>query len=71
MNKKLKVALKRRASEQGFALPIALGLGFVMLLIGATMIMRSQGDQVTASAQKQQQIASAPQKQVLPVYSLC
>jgi hypothetical protein len=52
MNKKLKVALIRRASEQGFALPIALGLGFVMLLIAATMIMRSQGDQVTASAQK-------------------
>jgi len=52
MNKKLKVALTRRSSEQGFALPIALGLGFVMLLIAATMIMRSQGDQVTASAQK-------------------
>jgi len=53
MNKKLKVVLtRRRSSEQGFALPIALGLGFVMLLIAATMIMRSQGDQVTASAQK-------------------
>jgi hypothetical protein len=53
MNKKLKVVLTRhRYSEQGFAMPIALGLGFVMLLIGATMIMRSQGDQVTASAQK-------------------
>lgn len=52
MNKKLKIGLTRRSNEQGFALPIALGLGFVMLLIGATMIMRSQGDQVTASAQK-------------------
>ncbi len=52
MNKKLKVALTRRPSEQGFALPIALGLGFVMLLIAATMIMRSQGDRTTAFAQQ-------------------
>lgn len=52
MNKKLKLALKNSSSEQGFAIPIAVGLGFVMLLIGATMIMRSQGDEVTASTQK-------------------
>jgi len=31
---------------------IAVGLGLVMLLVGVTMIIRSQGDQVTASAQK-------------------
>ena len=52
MNKKLKIALIYRTSEQGFALPVAIGLGLIMLLIGATMIVRSQGDQVTASAQK-------------------
>ncbi len=52
MNIKLKIALRRRSSEQGFAIPIAMGLGLFMILIGATMIMRSQGDQVTASAQK-------------------
>lgn len=52
MNKKLKIALKRRSSEQGFAIPIAVGLGLVMILIAATMIVRSQGDQITASAQK-------------------
>jgi hypothetical protein len=52
MNKKLKIALIRRYSEQGFAMPIAMGLGLIMVLIAATMIMRSQGDQATASVQK-------------------
>lgn len=52
MNTKLKIALIRRSSEQGFALPIAMGMGLIMILIAATMIMRSQGDQVTASTQK-------------------
>ncbi|PSM46244.1 hypothetical protein C7Y66_26050 [Chroococcidiopsis sp. CCALA 051] len=52
MSLKLKFALICRCSDRGFALPIAVGLGFVILLIAATLIMRSQGDQVTASAQK-------------------
>jgi len=52
MNRKLKIALRRRSSEQGFAMPIAVGIGLVMLLVGVTMIIRAQGDQVTASAQK-------------------
>ncbi len=52
MRRKLRTALKRRASEQGFALPIALGMGLVMVLVGTTMVLRSQDDQVTASAQK-------------------
>lgn len=53
MNKKLKVALKRHSSEQGFALPVALGMGLIMVLVGTTMIIRGRDDQVTASAQKQ------------------
>lgn len=52
MNKKLEIAFRRRSSEQGFAMPVAVGMGFIMILIAAMMIMRSQGDQVTASAQK-------------------
>lgn len=52
MNTKLKIALIRRYSNQGFALPIAVGMGFVMLLIATTLVMRSQDDQVTAKAQK-------------------
>lgn len=46
------MALRRSSNEQGFAIPIAMGLGLIMLLVGATMIIRAQGDQVTASAQK-------------------
>lgn len=52
MNRKLRIALKRRNSEQGFALPVAMGMGLVMILVATTMLIRSQGDQVTASAQK-------------------
>lgn len=52
MNKNLKSALKNSSSEQGFAIPIAVGMGLVMLLIGTTMIVRSQGDEVTALTQK-------------------
>ena len=52
MNPKLKIALIRRYSNQGFALPLAVGMGFVMLLIATTLMMRSQGDETTAKVQK-------------------
>jgi hypothetical protein len=52
MNKKLKTALTRSYSEQGFAFPVAIGMGLIMLLVAATMIARSHGDQTTASVQK-------------------
>lgn len=52
MKEKLKIALIRRTSEQGFAMPIAIGMGLIMILIGATMIVRSNADQTTALAQK-------------------
>lgn len=51
MNIKLNTVLINRSNEDGFAIPIAIGMGLVMLLIGASMVVRSQGDQVTASAQ--------------------
>jgi len=52
MNPKLKIALIRRSSERGFVMPAVMGLGIVMLLVGATMIVRSQGDRVTAATQR-------------------
>lgn len=52
MNKSLRFAFKNSSSDQGFAIPIAIGMGLIMLLIASTMIVRSQGDQVSASAQK-------------------
>ncbi len=52
MNTKLKFALIHRYSEKGFAMPIAIGMGLIMILIAATLMMRSHADQTTASAQK-------------------
>lgn len=52
INRKLKIAFIRRSSEEGFALPITVGLGLIMLLIAATLVVKAQGDQTTASAQK-------------------
>ncbi len=52
MNKKLKIAMENRYSDRGFALPVAVGMGLIMLLIAATLVTRSHGDQATASAQK-------------------
>lgn len=51
MNTKLKIALIRRYSDQGFSLPIAMGLGFIMILIAMTLLMRSQADQAIAKSQ--------------------
>ncbi len=39
-------------SEQGFAIPVAVGMGLITILVATTMMLRSQDDQVTASAQK-------------------
>lgn len=51
MNKKLKLVFEYCSGEQGFALPIAVGMGLVMILISTTLLVRSQGDKVTALAQ--------------------
>jgi len=48
-------ALRARTSnrsEQGFAIPVAVGMGLITILVATTMMLRSQDDQVTASAQK-------------------
>ncbi len=38
-------------STQGFVLPLALGFGLVVVLVGTTMILRSQTDRTAASSQ--------------------
>jgi Tfp pilus assembly protein PilX len=52
MNKKLAIALITRSDNKGFALPIVMGIGLIIVLLGAVMMVRSQGDRVTASTQK-------------------
>jgi hypothetical protein len=43
----------QRRNDSGFALPIAVGVGLLLMIVGATMVLRSQQQQVTAIAQKQ------------------
>lgn len=45
-------SLKCRKSQAGFALPVAIGMGLIILLVGLTMLLRSQDSQVSAIAQK-------------------
>ncbi|UUO13117.1 hypothetical protein [Dolichospermum heterosporum] len=52
MNPRLKLALIRHTGEQGFASVIAVGVGLVMILIGLTMALRSQGDVALGLNQK-------------------
>jgi hypothetical protein len=45
--------LQAKAGERGFALPLSIGVGISLLLLGSLMIARSNVDQVTAIAQVQ------------------
>lgn len=47
-----KVTQRIRVSDQGFALPAILGMGLLMLMIATTLIIKAQGDQTTAIAQR-------------------
>lgn len=48
---KLKLALLGRYTEKGFALPLAIGFGLAIILIGVTMSLRSQKSQMMVTAQ--------------------
>lgn len=52
MNYKLPVAFRRRSNDQGFTLPVAVAMGLVMFIASATLVSRSQSDQVIASARR-------------------
>lgn len=45
--------LNSKRQEQGFALPLALGLGFVMVILGLSTIMVAQSDRTSAFNRKQ------------------
>ena len=52
MKKWIEYSLKCRHRQAGFALPVAIGMGLIILLVGMTMLLRSQNSQVNAIAQK-------------------
>jgi hypothetical protein len=45
-------AVRYCPTSQGFAIPAVVGVGLIIILVGLTMVVRSQGDRVTAIAQK-------------------
>jgi hypothetical protein len=44
---------KHLGCEEGFAVPLAIGMGAIVMLIGVTMVIRSQNDRVIATEQTQ------------------
>lgn len=52
MKQWIEYSLKCRKGHAGFALPVAIGMGLIILLVGLTMLLRSQDSQVSAIAQK-------------------
>ena len=42
-----------KSTQAGFAMPLALGLGLVMIIVAASMIGRSQSDQSTTASQRE------------------
>ncbi len=50
--RQLKFAFSSCSTTNGFAIPIAVGLGLVMILVGITMLARSQGDNINAIQQQ-------------------
>lgn len=49
---KCSMFINRYSAQQGFALPIAIGLGITIMLISLSIIVRSHSDNETASAQR-------------------
>jgi hypothetical protein len=43
----------RKLSEAGFATPLALGMGLVMIIVAASIIGRSQSDRMTTNSQRE------------------
>jgi hypothetical protein len=52
MRNRVPKTVKSLSKEEGFAIPIALGMGLVMLLLGMTAIVRSQSDTAVAVDKK-------------------
>ncbi|MCG9893764.1 MAG: hypothetical protein MH252_22160 [Thermosynechococcaceae cyanobacterium MS004] len=48
MKSQVPIAVKKRSSEEGFAIPLAMGMGLILVLLATTAIVRSQDDRVTS-----------------------
>ena len=43
----------KKHTQSGFAVPLALGMGLVMIIVAASMIGRSQSDRITTNSQRE------------------
>ncbi|GAB4384954.1 MAG: hypothetical protein Kow00121_49210 [Elainellaceae cyanobacterium] len=48
----LRELARRKASESGFAMPVAIGFGLVAILVAGILLIRTQDDKATASLQR-------------------
>lgn len=62
------MALLLQSGESGFAIVIAVTLGIIMVVVGLTMTIRSQGDQILASNQKETEQALAAAEKGIAFY---
>jgi hypothetical protein len=52
MKNKVPYSTKIASNEEGFAIPVAIGMGLIMILLATTAIVRSQDDRTTAINKK-------------------
>jgi hypothetical protein len=50
---------RKNTSQAGFSIPLALGIGLVMIIVAATTIVRSQSDRTIANSQRETNRASS------------
>lgn len=47
------IEVTKKNTQAGFAVPLALGMGLVMIIVAASMIGRSQSDRITTNSQRE------------------
>jgi hypothetical protein len=49
----------RRSGDQGFTLPTAMGMGFILMMITAAMLERARNEQVISSSRARSELSMA------------
>ncbi len=50
---------ERRSGDQGFTLPVAMGMGFILMMITAAMLERARNEQVISSSRARSELSMA------------
>ncbi len=54
-----RIKLRDQAGDQGFTLPVAMGMGFILMLITAAMLERARNEQVISSSRARSELSMA------------